>query len=67
MTEGAGSRDALVADAIDVLGRHHRRGRLGRQRGLLHVPSPGFGDALPAMADVALRPTFAAQTPMRAH
>jgi zinc protease len=60
LTEGAGSRAALeIADAIDFLGAD-----LGAASGIdssavrLHVPVARLGDALPIMADVALRPTF---------
>ena len=60
LTEGAGSRAALeIADAIDFLGAD-----LGAASGIdssavrLHVPVARLADALPIMADVALRPTF---------
>src|SRR6185295_4989452 len=58
--EGAASRSALeIADAIDYLGAD-----LGAASGSdsstvrLHVPVARLADALPIMADVALRPTF---------
>jgi len=61
LDEGAGSRDALqIADAIDYLGA-----QLAVDAGIdgssvrLHVPVARLADALPVMADVALRPTFA--------
>ena len=60
LEEGAGSRSALeIADAIDYLGAD-----LGASSGIdssvvrLHVPVARLADALPIMADVALRPTF---------
>ena len=60
LAQGAGSRNALqVADAIDYLGAD-----LVSSSGVdssvvrLHVPVARLGDALPIMADVALRPTF---------
>jgi zinc protease len=60
LTEGAGSRAALdIADAIDFLGAD-----LGASSAIdssavrLHVPVARLSDALPIMADVALRPTF---------
>ena len=60
LEEGAGSRSALeVADAIDFLGAD-----LSASSGIdssavrLHVPIARLADALPIMADVALRPTF---------
>ena len=60
LTEGAGSRAALeIADAIDFLGAD-----LGAASGIdssavrLHVPVARLAEALPIMADVALRPTF---------
>ena len=58
--EGAGGRSALeLADAIDFLGAD-----LGAASGTdssavrLHVPVARLADALPIMADVALRPAF---------
>src|SRR6266850_678166 len=60
LTEGAGSRSSLaIADAVDFLGAD-----LGAGSGIdasavrLHVPVARLADALPIMADVALRPTF---------
>ena len=60
LTEGAGSRPSLaIADAVDFLGAD-----LGAGSGIdasavrLHVPIGRLPDALPIMADVALRPTF---------
>ena len=60
LEEGAGGRSALeLADAIDFLGAD-----LGATSGIdssavrLHVPVARLAEALPLMADVALRPTF---------
>jgi zinc protease len=60
LEEGAGTRSALqIADAVDFLGAD-----LGTSVGSdssavrLHVPVARLADALPIMADVALRPTF---------
>jgi zinc protease len=60
LDRGAGNRSALeLADAIDYLGAD-----LSAASGFdssavrLHVPVARLGDALPIMADVALRPTF---------
>ena len=60
LEQGAGSRSALeIADAVDYLGAD-----LGAGSGFdssavrLHVPVARLADALPIMADVALRPTF---------
>jgi zinc protease len=60
LEEGAGSRSALeLADAVDFLGAD-----LGATSSFdssavrLHVPVARLADALPLMADVALRPTF---------
>src|SRR3978361_755577 len=60
LTEGAGSRSSLeIADAIDFLGAD-----LGAVSSFdssavrLHVPVARLQEALPIMADVALRPTF---------
>jgi len=60
LEEGAGSRSALeIADAVDYLGAD-----LGATSSIdasavrLHVPVARLADALPIMADVALRPTF---------
>ena len=63
LTEGAGSRSALeIADAIDVLGADLGTGSASDSGAVrLHVPVARLGDALPVMADVALRPTFPAE------
>jgi len=60
LAEGAGSRSSLeIADAIDFLGAD-----LGAAAAIdasairLHVPVARLAEALPIMADVALRPTF---------
>jgi predicted Zn-dependent peptidase len=60
LEEGAGGRSALeLADAIDFLGAD-----LGATSAVdssavrLHVPVARLAEALPIMADVALRPTF---------
>ena len=60
LLEGAGTRSSLeLADAIDFLGAD-----LTATAGIdsaavrLHVPVARLADALPIMADVALRPTF---------
>ena len=60
LTEGAGTRSSLeIADAVDFLGAD-----LDVSSGIdatsvrLHAPVARLGDALPVMADVALRPTF---------
>jgi len=62
LDRGAGSRSALeIADAVDFLGAD-----LGAASGVdssavrLHVPVARLADALPIMADVALRPAFPA-------
>ncbi len=62
LEDGAGSRSALeIADAADFLGAD-----LGTTSGSdssavrLHVPVARLAEALPIMADVALRPTFPA-------
>jgi zinc protease len=62
LEQGAGSRSALeIADAVDFLGA-----TLGAAGGVdstairLHVPVARLAEALPIMADVALRPTFPA-------
>ena len=62
LDEGAGTRSALeIADAVEFLGAD-----LCSSSGLdssavrLHVPVARLADALPIMADVALRPTFPA-------
>ena len=60
LQEGAGARSSLdLADAVDFLGAD-----LSSTAGFdssavrLHVPVARLADALPLMADVALRPTF---------
>lgn len=60
LDEGAASRDALqIADAIDYLGAQLSTGSgVDASTVRLHVPVARFGDALPIMADVAMRPTF---------
>jgi len=62
LDEGAGGRSALeLADAIDYLGAN-----LSTQAGThtavisLNTPVSKLGDALPLLADIALRPAFAA-------
>ena len=60
LEEGAGSRSALeIADAIDFLGADLGAGSTFDSSAVrLHVPVARLADALPIMADVALRPTF---------
>jgi predicted Zn-dependent peptidase len=60
LEEGAGSRSALeIADAIDFLGADLGAGSTFDASAVrLHVPVARLADALPIMADVALRPTF---------
>ena len=60
LQEGAGSRSALeIADAIDLLGADlGTAGAIDSSVVRLHVPVARLADALPIMADVALRPTF---------
>ena len=60
LEQGAGSRSALeVADAVDYLGADLSAGSGFDSSALrLHVPVARLADALPIMADVALRPTF---------
>lgn len=60
LTEGAGSRSALeIADAVDFLGADlGAASTFDASAVRLHVPVARLGDALPMMADVALRPTF---------
>ena len=61
-TEGAGSRAALeLADAIDFLGADlNASSGIDSSAVRLHVPVARLAEALPIMADVALRPTFPA-------
>jgi len=60
LMQGAGSRSALdVADAIDYLGATLSADSTSDLSAIrLHVPVARLADALPVMADVALRPTF---------
>jgi zinc protease len=60
LDEGAGGRDALaLADAIDFLGATLDTGAgWDASTVSLRVPVARLGDALPLMADVALRPDF---------
>ena len=63
LDEGAGNRGALeIADAIDFLGANLSTSSTFDASSVdLHVPVARLGDALPIMADVALRPTFVDQ------
>jgi predicted Zn-dependent peptidase len=60
LEQGAGSRSALeVADAIDYLGADLSASSTFDSTAVrLHVPVARLADALPIMADVALRPTL---------
>ena len=60
LEEGAGSRSALeIADAVDFLGASLSATSGSDSSAVrLHVPVSRLADALPIMADVALRPTF---------
>ena len=60
LDEGAGARDALqIADGIDYLGASLSTSSTFDAAFVeLHVPVARLGNALPIMADVALRPTF---------
>jgi predicted Zn-dependent peptidase len=60
LTEGAGSRSSLeIADAIEFLGASITTGSSTDASAVrLHAPVARLADALPLMADVALRPTF---------
>ena len=60
LDEGAGTRSALeIADAIDVLGADlSAGGGFDASAVRLNVPVARLNEALPLMADVALRPTF---------
>ena len=60
LDEGAGQRNALqIADAVDYLGASLSTSSTSDATYVdLHVPVARLGDALPIMADVALRPTF---------
>jgi predicted Zn-dependent peptidase len=63
LDEGAGSRSALeIAEAIDYLGANLATTSSSDASAVrLNVPVARLRDALPIMADVALRPTFPAQ------
>ncbi len=63
LDEGAGSRSALeLADAIDYLGAVLTTGSSFDASSVrLNVPVARVAEALPLMADVALRPTFPAE------
>ena len=63
LDEGAGNRSALeIADAVDFLGAVLTTGSSFDASSIrLNVPVARLGDALPVMADVALRPTFPPQ------
>jgi zinc protease len=60
LLEGAGSRSSLeLADAIDFLGADLTAAAgIDSSAVRLHVPVARLGEAVPLMADVALRPTF---------
>jgi len=60
LDEGAGGRDALaLADAVDFLGATLEAGATWDAATVrLRVPVARLGEALPLMADVALRPDF---------
>jgi zinc protease len=60
LDEGAGKRSALeIADAVDFLGAVLTTGSSFDASSIrLNVPVARLADALPVMADVALRPTF---------
>lgn len=62
LTEGAGTRSALdIADAVDFLGATLTTGSSSDASAVrLHAPVAHLAEALPLMADVALRPTFPA-------
>lgn len=63
LDEGAGNRSALeIADAVDYLGASLTTGSSSDASAVrLNVPVARLGEALPIMADVALRPRFPAQ------
>jgi predicted Zn-dependent peptidase len=63
LDEGAGGRDALVlADAVDYLGAELQTGSSWDDSFVrLHVPVARLAEALPLLADVALRPDFPAR------
>jgi zinc protease len=60
LEEGAGSRSALeIADAVDYLGADLGASSASDSSAVrLHVPVSHLAEALPIMADVALRPSF---------
>jgi zinc protease len=60
LDEGAGTRDSLgIADAVDYLGAQLSTSSSFDSSSVdLYVPSARLANALPIMADVALRPTF---------
>ena len=60
LANGAGGRSALeIADAVDFLGADlNASSAIDSTTVRLHVPIARLADALPIMADVALRPTF---------
>ncbi len=60
LLEGAGTRSSLeLADAVDFLGADlTATAGIDSSAVRLHVPVARLADALPLMADVALRPTF---------
>jgi len=60
LTNGAGGKSALdIADAVDFLGADlNAASGIDSTTVRLHVPVARLADALPIMADVALRPTF---------
>jgi len=60
LENGAGTRSALeIADAVDFLGASLDTGSgVDSSTVRLHVPVARLAEALPIMADVALRPTF---------
>jgi predicted Zn-dependent peptidase len=63
LPEGAGTRSALeIADAIEFLGASLSTGSAIDSAAVrLYTPVARLADALPLMADVALRPTFPAE------
>ena len=60
LEDGAGARSALqIADAVDFLGADLGTAAASDSSVVrLHVPVARLADALPIMADVAIRPTF---------
>ena len=63
LREGAGTKSSLeLADAVEFLGADlNASSGIDASAVRLHVPVARIGDALPLMADVALRPTFPAE------